>query len=515
MPAGNTTSVYGNARPGQAYDRRVLAGLICVAILRSIALILTPLELGVDEAQYWLWSQTFDFGYFTKPPLTSWIIGLTHDLFGHNVWAVRIAAPWVHLGTALIIWKSAGWLYGAAAGRWAGALWMLLPAVSLGSFVISTDTPLLLFWAAALFFVIGVMCQRIRPHTGMFVAGLMLGGGMMAKYAAVYFLPGIVAFWLWQFSPRQPASNATFSAPRLTAGHIGLFVTGMVITASPNLIWNLLHDFTTVRHLGDNANLAQHAFNLMDSLLGSLAFFGTQFITAGPVCFALMLMVFRRPFDDPRHRLLICLCVPPLAVITVQAFLSEANANWALGAMPALVIWVAGWISRNPAIWGLFALAVNGGMAAVFLVASSAGTLGPITPQSDPLRRLKGWNALAIDVKTALVESGATTIIADRRATAALLSWHFHQRGITILVHDADDIPSNHFEANHAWQRTPGRLVVAVDGSPTPPPIEGIVWAELPALSKVIISPGQTRKLYLYQGSENAPAKMGPDDKAQ
>ena len=72
------------------------SALLIITLLRSVAVITTPLELGVDEAQYWLWSQTPDFGYFTKPPLIAWIIGLSHWIFGHHTWAVRLPACWIH-----------------------------------------------------------------------------------------------------------------------------------------------------------------------------------------------------------------------------------------------------------------------------------------------------------------------------------------------------------------------------------------------------------------------------------
>ena len=333
MHAAKATSVSTTAQTRQR-DKYVLIALVGVALLRSLALLATPLELGVDEAQYWLWSQNFDFGYYTKPPMTSWIIALTHGLFGHESWAVRIAAPWLHLGTGLMIWQTARWLYGEVAGRWGAVLWMVLPAVSLGSFVMSTDTPLLFFWSAALMFVVGTLRQKIAPTAGMALAGVMIGGGMLAKYAAVYFAVGIVLFWVWQRRHRgsRPATDMEFGD--LSAWQIGLLLAGMLLAASPNLGWNLLHDFATVRHLGDNANLAKQSF----SLAGSAAFLGAQFITAGPLCFALMLLIIWPRRSTLADRLLICLSVPPLALMSLQAFVSEANANWALTAMPALVV---------------------------------------------------------------------------------------------------------------------------------------------------------------------------------
>jgi len=149
MPAVSATSDSARSGGWAGPDRLVLGLIVLVAVLRNLGIVLSPLELGVDEAQYWLWSTAFDFGYYTKPPLTSWIIGVSHQLFGHHVWAVRLPAPWLHLLTALVLWRAAFWHAGTGAGRWAALLWTCLPAVALGSFVISTDTPLLLFWSAA------------------------------------------------------------------------------------------------------------------------------------------------------------------------------------------------------------------------------------------------------------------------------------------------------------------------------------------------------------------------------
>ena len=114
------------------------------------AIILTPLEFGVDEAQYWLWGQSLDFGYYSKPPLIGWYLGLMDFLFGSSTIAARITAPIIHLLIALILYAIALAHHSARAGRWAALLWASLPIVSLGSFVISTDTLLLLPWVIAL-----------------------------------------------------------------------------------------------------------------------------------------------------------------------------------------------------------------------------------------------------------------------------------------------------------------------------------------------------------------------------
>ena len=51
-------------QPPFAFDsnRFVLLVLLGLTLLRTAAVAISPLELGVDEAQYWLWSQSPDFG---------------------------------------------------------------------------------------------------------------------------------------------------------------------------------------------------------------------------------------------------------------------------------------------------------------------------------------------------------------------------------------------------------------------------------------------------------------------
>ena len=505
MAAASATSDYprANGRGGANWtsgDRALLLGLIAFALLRTASLFASPLGLGVDEAQYWLWSTGFDFGYYTKPPLTSWIIGLSHGLFGHHEWAVRLPAPWLHLATSLVLWRAADWLAGPAAGRIAAMIWMTLPSVALGSFVISTDTPLLLCWSAGVLALAGVLTERMRQSRGMLLAGGAFGAAMLAKYAAIYGLAGLALYVL----VTSVLAHRTDRRPVVSWRGLGLFALGMVVIASPNILWNLANELTTVRHLGDNANFDRQSY----SLAGSIGFLAAQFATAGPVVFALMFGILRTRRDDDAGLLLFCLSVPVILVIMVQAFLSEANANWALAAMPALVLWLARWLSQARPVIGRLAAGINLGLCALIFGVTTAGSLGPVTPDTDPFRRLRGWQVLAADTSAALEAHEAATVIADRRATASLLSWHFHNQRIggepvTVLVIDADGRPTNHFEQNLAWQPVAGRRLVALDGRKTPPEMTGVIWqAGTPPLSTTTISRNRSRDLYIHKGVE-------------
>ena len=68
----------------------ILLILIIITIFRIYSLHVSPIELSVDEAQYWHWSRNIDFGYFTKPPLIAWMIAFSTLVFGNEEWAVRL-----------------------------------------------------------------------------------------------------------------------------------------------------------------------------------------------------------------------------------------------------------------------------------------------------------------------------------------------------------------------------------------------------------------------------------------
>ena len=174
---------------------------------------------------------------------------------------------------------------------------------------------------------------------------------------------------------------------------------------------------------------------------------------------------------------------------------------------PALTMVAAGWLSgHKKRFLRITAIGINLGLSLFVLLVTMAGSMGPLTPQSDPLRRLRGWQQLATDIRPQIAAHDASAIIADRRATAALLNWHFYDSGLTIMVHDTDGVPSNHFEANHYWSAQPGRRLIALTGDSAPPSIPGVKWiaptATSQMTSQVTISHNRQRQFNIYRGIE-------------
>jgi len=128
----------------------VLAVVATVTLLRTIALVLTPLNLGPDEGQYWSWSLRPDFGYYSKPPMIAWIIGASTYACGVAEACVRITAPFLHAASSLFVYMAAKGFYDRRTAVWSALAYLLMPGTSFSSLLITTDVPLICFWSLGL-----------------------------------------------------------------------------------------------------------------------------------------------------------------------------------------------------------------------------------------------------------------------------------------------------------------------------------------------------------------------------
>ena len=79
--------------------------IFLIFLIRSISLFFSSLELQGDEAQYWYWGTYFDWGYYSKPPLIGWMIGLFTSLFGNTAFIIKFPSLIAHFLTATVLFK--------------------------------------------------------------------------------------------------------------------------------------------------------------------------------------------------------------------------------------------------------------------------------------------------------------------------------------------------------------------------------------------------------------------------
>ena len=476
-------------------NRLVYAAIIGMALLRLFSISVSSLGLDVEEAQYWQWSTTFDAGYFTKPPMIAWIIGIGTSLFGNTEFGVRALAPIIQAISALITMQIAQTAFNPLAGRIAGIIWLTLPISAIGGFIMSTDSPMLLFLMAAILLLTPLArLEKITPMNAL-LAGLFTGLAMMSKYAAIYLPVGLLVWWIIEGRKHRLCSGRD----------LFLYAVGVLTSMMPNLIWNLNNGFVTARHLSHNANLDETQYNIF----GSIEFLISQMGIVGPIIavFAIYVIILQR--NDPCARFWIALFIPAITVIAVQGYFSESNVNWAIASWPPALILLAGYCAqewrrlRRPMMIGI---SINTGIIIVALAAVMAGSLGPITPSSDPLRRLRAWDQHAADIQHFADTHSTQNVVVFRRGYAAKLIWALRDQDINISIVDRNGIPENHFEQRFAWTPQSGRTSIFVNGLETPPQFNDVsikpkvTWLGIQQRSAYKISDKRERTLMLHLG---------------
>jgi len=435
-----------------------LASLLCV---RLLALVFNRTDLFFDEAQYWAWSTQPAFGYYSKPPLIAWIITAATGVCGHAEACIRAPAPILHTLTALAVFVLGARLYDVRVGALSALAFALLPGVSFSAGIISTDVPLLLCWALAL--VAFAALFDTRSWWPALVLGVALGLGLNAKYAMAWFILCGAIYLI-----ATPARRSILGDVRLWGG-LALGFAGII----PNLAWNRAHSFATFSHTADNAKW-EGALLHPDK---GIEFFASQFGVFGPLYFAGLLLIIWRGWKvrlPEADRLLLAFCLPLVAIITLQAFLSRAHANWAAVAYVSGVVLVIATLVRN-AEWGWLkaSYAIHAGLLAVLvLVTSTAGAVKlPVRP--DPMARTLGWQAVA-DAARAEVERARAagtpyaSVLSDDRSVTAELLYYMRAEPTPVLAWKGSPRPRDHFELTRSFTgagQEPA-LLVTLGGNP-------------------------------------------------
>ncbi|NRB00728.1 MAG: glycosyltransferase family 39 protein [Rhodobacteraceae bacterium] len=396
--------------------RTALIFIVAVTLWRLVLLPFNSADISFDEAQYWLWGQNLDLGYYSKPPMIAWLGRLVTDLAGSSsqFW-VRAPGPILHGITAVLVMLTAGRLFGRRAAAWVGAAYVTLP-----------------FYAAALFAYVGLTRQS---SLGWAVAlGVFTGLGMLSKYAMTY-LPLTIALAALLLPMARIAWRDAFIA--VAAGLVAL---------SPNIYWNIQNAGATVRHtVNDNANWDQASL----SLTRGLEFIGNQFAVFGPILFGAFLVlaigaVLRR--TAPVTTWMMLLSAPVVILMTAQGIQSQAHANWAITAYVAGTIGVVSVLHLRAPLLNKVSLGFHTVITLAFpvfliFVADLTG------PEGRPLaKRWVGVDEMSEAIWQVAQDEGLNVIVAGYRPISADLHYTLRDRGAAIFTPTPPGYPANYYE---------------------------------------------------------------------
>jgi len=414
-------------------------GLLAIlTLIRLAGLRLSEVDLFFDEAQYWAWSREPAFGYFSKPPLLAWTIAMAERVCGSSESCIRAPAPLFYFGTSLLVYATARTLYDRRIAFYAALTIALATGTAFSARIISTDVPLLFFWALALLAYIKLL-QGGDLRWGV-TLGVALGLGLLAKYAMIYFLLGIAIASVIDRDART----------LLRSRSLWLALPIALIIIAPNILWNIDNGFATFRHTGDNIQGGGLAFNP----LKGLEFIAAQFIVFGPIVFAVLLWAYTRIRSLSREdRLMLVFAVPPLVLVTATGFVTRALANWAAPAFISAAVVVVAMLVRGKAWkWLTASLAIGVVAQAALLTGDTLATRLnlPGVANGDLYHRTLGWRELGGLAGLLARQAGARTIVGDARDDVASLSYYWRDRPEQVLSWPHTSEPDHQFDLTRA-----------------------------------------------------------------
>jgi hypothetical protein len=294
------------------------------------------------------------------------------------------------------------------------------------------------------------------------------------------------------------------------------------VVLSPNVIWNAQHGFATLHHTAANANWG-HGFPFKPAHLGQ--FLVSQFGIFGPIPFGALIagvaIAARRRSLAREDLLLLCFVLPPLAIVSVQALLSRANANWSGASYLAGAVLVAGWLVRWRARrWLMAAVAIEAVVAAFVLVVAVQPRVADAIGASNSLKRVRGWRATVQMITDRASAEGAgrlTAIAVNDRFLFYAMSYYgrgyLRQAGSPPLSYWLlTGEPANQAETNAPLTPALGGRVLAVSYKSryVKAMMDDFARTSRRELDTVWLDRKHTRKLEMFIGEGFAPKPRDP-----
>jgi 4-amino-4-deoxy-L-arabinose transferase-like glycosyltransferase len=295
-----------------------------------------------EEAYYWKYARHLALSYFDHPPLTAYIIAFFTWLGGDNVISVRLGA--VILSAALMIL-----IYAIARRLFANPRWALLAVLtanctilfSLGSVVITPDTPLLFFWALAIYGL--VRLRESDSRRWWYVTGLAVGLGLLSKYTAVLLIPGIFIYLLLSSEQRK----------WLVTLHPYAALTVALLVFSPVIMWNYRHDWASFAF--QLPSRFSQGFRLRPGY--AIQLFFTQLGLLTPFIFLLAVVGWLASGwrgilkSNGRYALLFWVACPVFVVFGLSSLTRLVKMNWLAPAyIPSVIAGIA-WMNSSAGVW--------------------------------------------------------------------------------------------------------------------------------------------------------------------
>lgn len=234
-----------------------------------------PIDLSEDESHYWEWSRHLDYGYYSKPPGIAWVIYLAARIGGATMPAIRMPAVLFGLLSGLLSLFLARRIFkDNRAALTVILLSAAVPMFSVGSLLITIDSPMYLAWAASVFCLWRAVEATENDNRAnipwLYLAALAAALGMLFKPVLIAIPICALLGSLFDEGIRR-AFKTWHALPALA-----LFLLSLL----PTLLWNARHHWVTFMHIATQGGFVggeqqKHAYPV-ETLLRFANFIGGQ-----------------------------------------------------------------------------------------------------------------------------------------------------------------------------------------------------------------------------------------------
>lgn len=260
-----------------------LAGFIILKFALQYILLSSEYELQRDEFLHLDQANHLAWGYFSVPPVTSWISVIIKTL-GNSVFWVKFFPALFGVLTITVVWKTIEELKGNTFALLLGATCVLFSALLRLNTLYQPNSLDVLCWTT--FFYLVIKYINSEEQKWLYAIAIVFAIGFLNKYNMVFLLFGLI-----------PAVLITKQRKVLKKKGFYLAVLLALILILPNLIWQYQQNFPVINHLKELADTQLVHVDRTGFLTSQLLFFFGSLVVILTSFYALL---FYRPFKTYR-----------------------------------------------------------------------------------------------------------------------------------------------------------------------------------------------------------------------
>ncbi len=414
-----------------------------------------------DELDFIMNARWLDWGYVSYPPVTPFFARVGLELFGESLRGLRVL-PAIAQGIAMIL---AGWIARDMGGKRTAQIMtaiavFIAPVSLMGGTVIMYFAFDYLWWVVVAFFLTRLLAAD-DPRYWLGI-GAGIGFGMLTKYTMAFLVIALAIAVLVTSARKYLRSRWLYLGAALA-----------LLIFLPNLIWQIRHDFISLKYLA-----AIHARDIewgrADDFLPKQLYETTNPLTLPLWTTGLVVCLFGASMK--RFRLFGWMFIGVFVLFLVNRGRSYYTAAAYVALLAAGTVWLEGWLETLPGkrrqvgfglLWAMLAV---GGLIGIILIKPIAPINSPLwditSSVNDGVVEMVGWQDL-----TRQVADLYASLPADEKPRTAILAGNYGEAGALDLYGKEYGLPRVITGANSYWYRGYGEpepetvIVVGFDGS--------------------------------------------------